>query len=263
MDIKMSEKLAMPNPSGSGNLSLNTATPLRSVVFRHEHKYLINRHDYLTLSGRLKHFMCRDRYAGAKGDYHIRSLYFDDFIDTALYEKQIGTLSRKKYRIRIYNLQSDVIKLEKKSRVGQFIHKQTLPLLKEHVDLISRSDFSFLKGLDDPLAREFYLDLNLKGYRPKVIVDYVREAFTLPYNNVRITFDKYLSTGLESTNLFDAKLPVIAAIDEPLDILEVKYTGFLPDYIKDLMRGYPCQRLAISKYTYCRKFTKTHSWEDQ
>ena len=54
--------------------------------------------------------MKNDKFANADGDYHIRSLYFDDINNTALFEKQAGILTRKKYRIRIYNLEDNVIK---------------------------------------------------------------------------------------------------------------------------------------------------------
>ena len=72
-------------------------------IFRHELKYFINFQDYFTLSNKLKVLMKRDDNSNEKGDYHIRSLYFDDYEDSALYEKQSGILRRKKYRIRIYN----------------------------------------------------------------------------------------------------------------------------------------------------------------
>lgn len=232
-------------------------------VFRHELKYFINLHDHIILSNKLKSLMERDSYADQSGNYHIRSLYFDDYNDTALYEKQIGALSRKKYRIRIYNLQENVIKLEKKCRIGQYINKSTLSLSSDNFSQIKTNDYSFLKSIDNPLAREFYNDLVHKLYRPKVIVDYIREAFTLPYNNIRITFDKYLSTGLENTNLFDKNLPVLKAIDEPLFILEVKYSNFFPDYLKSILQFNSGPKMAISKYAYCRKYTKRGIWEDQ
>jgi hypothetical protein len=232
-------------------------------VFRHELKYLINRHDHIILSNKLKCLMGRDVYADESGNYHIRSLYFDDYNDTSLYEKQIGTFSRKKYRIRIYNLEDNVIKLEKKCRVGQYINKSTLNLSSDNVRQIKSNDFNFLRKIDNPLAREFYLDLIHKLYKPKVIVDYVREAFTLPFNNIRVTFDKYLSTGLESTNLFDKNLPLLKAIEEPLFILEVKYSNFFPDHLKSILQFNSDQKLAISKYAYCRKYTKSETWEDQ
>jgi hypothetical protein len=231
-------------------------------IFRHELKYFINFQEYQNLRGKLKLIMKRDEHAGAGGDYHIRSLYFDDYHDTALYEKQSGILHRKKYRIRIYNLSSKVIKLEKKSKVGQFIHKESFLLSKEQALKILRFEYDFLLSLDSKLAIEFYYDLKNKLFRPKVIVDYVREAYIMGPQNIRVTFDKHLKTGLSSVDLFSKDLSLVSAVDEPYTIIEIKYTHMLPDYIKSVLQVESSQRLAISKYVYSRKFNKLRSWED-
>ena len=60
------------------------------IAFRHELKYYINYRDYTLLRGVLKALMPLDPHAGPNGDYHIRSLYFDDAYETALVEKMAG-----------------------------------------------------------------------------------------------------------------------------------------------------------------------------
>lgn len=232
-------------------------------IFRHELKYFINFRDYFTLSNKLKVLMKKDDNSNEKGDYHIRSLYFDDYEDSALYEKQSGILRRKKYRIRIYNLSDGVIKLEKKSRIGQFINKESLLLSRSQVEKIMAFDFQFLKDIDNKLAREFYIDLKTKLFRPKVLVDYVREAYTLNYNRIRITFDKFLKTSMNSVDLFNKDVSLFNAVDEPFHIIEIKFSNMLPDYLKSVLQITSHQRLAISKYVYARKLNKSRSWEDQ
>ena len=215
------------------------------------------------MSRKLKVLMKKDTNADSRGDYHIRSLYFDDYNDSALFEKQSGILKRKKYRIRIYNMSDSVIKLEKKSRLGQFINKDSLQINRYQTDSILKSNFSFLLEEKSKLAREFYFDIKTKKFAPKVIVDYVREAYTLSFNRIRITFDKHLKTGLGRTDMFNSKLPLINAVDEPFCILEIKFSNMLPDYLKSVLQLESAQRLAISKYVFSRKFTKYKSWEDQ
>jgi len=97
-------------------------------------KYYINYFEYEVLRRRFRTILNNDKFSDKNGEYHIRSLYFDDIRNTALYEKQSGISSRKKYRIRIYNLSSDLIKLEKKERVGQFIRKESETLTKDELD---------------------------------------------------------------------------------------------------------------------------------
>ena len=83
--------------------------------YRHEYKYLISRADAELLKLRLPHIMERDTHSGDSGRYTIRSLYFDDFANTAYYEKVDGVAQRAKYRIRFYDYDSSLIKLEKKN----------------------------------------------------------------------------------------------------------------------------------------------------
>ena len=54
------------------------APPQQLEVFRHELKFFISRHDHIILANKLKSLMGRDKNADETGNYHIRSLYFDD-----------------------------------------------------------------------------------------------------------------------------------------------------------------------------------------
>lgn len=89
--------------------------PSASLKFRHELKYYVNYHQYFIIRQRLKSFMERDKHAGPTGEYHIRSLYFDDLDNKALSDKLGGLRDRNKYRIRIYNVDDKIIHFEKKS----------------------------------------------------------------------------------------------------------------------------------------------------
>ena len=62
------------------------------------------------------------------GGYLIRSLYFDDYWNSAYEEKESGVLMRKKYRIRIYNYSAESIKLERKKEVTAVIFIKKMPL---------------------------------------------------------------------------------------------------------------------------------------
>ena len=233
-----------------------------SKTFRHEFKYYINYFEYELLRRRLKVVLQSDKYSDEKGEYHIRSLYFDDINNTALFEKQAGILSRKKYRIRIYNLNDNVIKVEKKSRIGQFINKVSAHISKDEYLKIISKDITFMKNSEKKLLNEFYFDIISSQYKPEVIVDYIREAYIWDINNVRITFDKHLKTGLHQTDIFNKNIPTIDVIEEPKMILEIKYDHFLPDFIRSILQISSSQRYAISKFVICKKFTKYNSWED-
>jgi hypothetical protein len=231
-------------------------------TFRHELKYYINFFEYHKLRLRLEKVLSRDSYSNTDGNYHIRSLYFDDMSNSALFEKQAGILSRKKFRIRIYNLNDNNIKLEKKERVGHFIRKESAKLSIEDYLKILDGDLGFLMDSNNPVFRQFYIEIRQRNLRPNVIVDYVREAYISNISNIRITFDKELKTGLTNVDLFNKKIPTIKALDEPWMILEVKYNNFLPDYIRNILQLQSQQRYAISKFVICKKMVKTNHWED-
>ena len=82
--------------------------------FRHELKYYINM-AYYELRHRLSTILSPDENADEEtGDYHIRSLYFDDLEESSLMTKIAGSDDREKFRVRIYNMEDSVIRLERK-----------------------------------------------------------------------------------------------------------------------------------------------------
>ena len=179
-----------------------------------------------------------------------------------MYEKQAGILSRKKFRIRIYNFKDDVIKLEIKSRNGQFITKESSSLTLNQYNAIRNGDYNFLGESRDPVFNEFYYQITNNRLMPDVIVDYVREAYISDINNIRITFDKNLRTGLADTSLFDPSLVTVDVIEKPLHVLEIKYDNFLPSHLMNILQIASNQRYAISKFVVCKKYNKLNNWED-
>ena len=231
-------------------------------TFRHELKYYINFFEYHKLRLRLEKILSKDTYSDSDGNYHIRSLYFDDMSNSALFEKQAGILSRKKFRIRIYNKNNNIIKLEKKERVGHFIRKESAKISIDDYFKILDGNLEFLIQSNNSVLMQFYIEIRQRNLKPNVIVDYVREAYVSNISNIRITFDKELRTGLTSVDLFNKETPTIKALDEPWMILEVKYDNFLPHYIKNILQLQSQQRYAISKFVICKKMVKTNHWED-
>jgi hypothetical protein len=82
------------------------------------------------------------------------------------------------------------------------------------------------------------------------VVEYRREAHVYHYGDVRICFDTFIKAGAFQNDLFSdgQRIPVL-----PPDqiILEVKFTGYLPDVIRNLIQIENLQWQAISKYAQC------------
>lgn len=222
--------------------------------YRHEQKYYICQADYELISRRLSLSMERDRYADRNGEYFIRSLYFDDMYDSAFRDKLDGVDSRDKYRLRTYNLTDKVIKLEKKHKDGQFIQKSSISLNRKECDELLQGNYGFLLSRREPFAREMYAAFATRQLRPKVIVDYVREAYVFPLEDVRVTFDKDIRTGHRGIDLFDQDLPTYPVLSSGDMVMEVKFNLYLPTYIRSLIQLPAEVRSAVSKYCICRKF---------
>jgi len=224
--------------------------------YRHEQKYYISHAEYEVLSRKLTLTMARDKFAVAEygGKYFIRSLYFDDHQDSALRQKLDGTDSRNKYRIRIYNLSDKTIKLERKHKEGQFILKDSLSLTRQECDALIAGQPSFLLQRRERFAKELYAAFRINQLKPRVLVDYWREAYLFPQEDVRITFDSDLRTAMRATDLFNPNLPTYPAGEKYGMVMEVKFNQFLPAYIRELIQPAAAQRSAVSKYVFCRRY---------
>ena len=220
------------------------------IHYRHEWKHEINMADLYAIRARLRVVARGDPHA-KDGKYFIRSLYFDNLSDKALREKIDGVDRREKFRIRYYNNDPSLIKLEKKSKVNGLETKYSAPLTTAEAQRLAGEDFEFLRESPQPLLQEFYCKIRNQGLRPRTIVDYTREPFIYEPGNVRVTFDYDIRTGLSCTDFLNPNCVTIPAGD-PIVIMEVKWDEFLPSIIKSAVQMPGRRVTAFSKYAQCR-----------
>ena len=206
--------------------------------------------DFLTLRMRLAAVMQRDSHA-VDGKYEIRSLYFDTPSDRALREKLDGVNRREKFRIRLYNYDTSVIFLEKKSKWNNLCSKESTELTEEEVQRLLRGEIMWMKNTDRVLCRELYAKMVGQGLRPKTIVDYTREPFVFAPGNVRVTLDYAIHTGLQCTDFLNPQAVTVPAGEDRI-LLEVKWDEYLPDIIREAVRLESRRAGAFSKYAQCR-----------
>lgn len=226
---------------------------MSQAAFRHEFKLAINLSDYFEIRQRLRAVACYDAHSNPGGWYKIRSLYFDNIHDKALKEKIDGVNNREKFRIRYYNDDPSFIKLEKKSKINGLCQKTAAIITKEQCSRLLEGDTIWMRESDNGLFVELYAKLQYQQLRPKTIVDYIREPFTYPAGNVRVTLDRQISSGLFSQNLFDCELPTVKPSQNTI-ILEIKYDSFIPDIINDITQIKNRLPAAFSKYAACRMY---------
>lgn len=227
----------------------------KKEIFRHEKKYLISYPQKELLTQRFSPLLKLDRHT-RDGVYTIRSLYFDDYWDSAYAEKDAGILMRKKYRIRIYNGNDQAIKLERKKKFGADIFKESAPLTREQVELIVTGHYDFLRTSSHPLCREFYVECVSHMLRPRVMVDYEREPWVLDEGTVRLTFDSHVRAIVGSFDLFDSNLPSLPVLAPGKLVFEVKYTEYMPQLVREVLPTSSDEFLAVSKYVLCYEKTR-------
>ncbi|MCE1255799.1 MAG: polyphosphate polymerase domain-containing protein [Anaerolineae bacterium] len=218
------------------------------MPYRQELKYLINEADVTLMRLRLSSFMKKDEHINADGNYTVRSLYFDDYYNSAYNEKYMGALDRQKYRIRFYNYLDSFVQLERKTKWNSYIDKQTSQIKKEDVLEVINNRFSNLLNYSNDLQKIFYFECLSNVMRPRVIVDYEREPFVFDHGNVRVTFDLNVRAAIGSTDVFDQDLPTIPLLERGQAIMEVKYTEFLPNLIRNILPPQASNFIAVSKY---------------
>lgn len=220
------------------------------MKFRHEWKHEVNPADLMLLRMRLDAVMERDKNC-IGGRYEIRSLYFDTPDDRVLRDKLDGLKYREKYRIRLYNGNMNLIKLEKKTKVNDLSNKVSAKLTGAEAQSIVDGVVDWMPYHESELVRELYANMQTKGLQPKTIVDYTREPFVYGPGNVRVTLDYNLRTGLGCTDFLNPDCITIPAGNAPA-VLEVKWDEYLPDIIRDAVQLQGRRRSAFSKYAQCR-----------
>ena len=218
--------------------------------YRNELKHYITAGDYMELRSRLKYIARPDPNASQDGRYKISSLYFDNYEDKAVTDKLSGQSRREKFRLRYYNDDTSFIKLEKKSKMNRGCYKQSEMISAEQCGEILRGCYDNLLSSESPLLSELYAKIRFQNLRPKMIVDYFREAYIYTAGNVRITIDSDIRSSSSITEFFNPELPTIPSANAI--ILEIKFDGFLPDIIRDMVQMDSRHETEFSKYVVSR-----------
>ena len=104
------------------------------------------------------------------------------------------------------------------------------------------------------LLRRFLLERRLLLLEPKVVVEYERTPYVYEAGNVRITFDRNISSA-PSAGFLDGSGIRRSIMQQNMHVLEVKYDEVLPHAILDVVTGgQQFSRTSFSKYALCREY---------
>ena len=143
--------------------------------------------------------------------------------------------------------------LEMKQKQGASQLKRSLRVTREDAQTLTRGDYAPLLRYPESFAAECYALMHSRCYRPKTIVEYDRKAFIAKENKIRITFDSRIVSVESCFDLFSPRLNMNPVLDPYCVVLEVKYNGFLLDYLRELINSVDRSELSVSKYVLARQ----------
>ena len=223
--------------------------------YRHELKFICSDQRLFLLENKIKNLCRSDSYAGQKGNYVVRSLYFDTCYDKCLMEGQAGTDNRRKYRIRIYNGNDEVIKLECKRSFRGMKAKEACRITRTQCESLMHGAPIGDTEADQELLRRFLCEKSMEFLEPKVIVEYVRAPYVYAFGNVRITFDRNIGSSVEVERFLEKDILRKGILPPGEQLLEVKYDEILPGTILEILAGgQQLSRTSFSKYVLCRQY---------
>ena len=222
--------------------------------YRHEYKYLVDGARENVLLIRACGILEKDPHTDADGIYLIRSLYFDDYDDSCLSDNINGVDERSKFRIRYYNDDHSRLWLEKKSKLhGMTLKESCLITPEECMAFMSGSIPDIISEMPE-IKKRLFLEMQFRSMTPKVIVSYERMPFIYPGGNVRVTFDRKITSSNDIGHFLSGIYPFRPVLPHNMSILEVKWDEILPLHIKDTMKLDTLQWTTFSKYYMCRTY---------
>lgn len=225
---------------------------------RFEFKYLLSARLRVEIEKELSFFLQYDPFVVDKvgHTYPVRSLYYDDPVFSAFYDKVDGLHSRSKYRIRTYGFEANQkapLFLEIKGRHNNLVYKHRVPINDKdsqwsHLSGEKLTSAVLKQANNSAVRNQFEFDCIRKGLKPVALIDYQRRPYVSKFDSTfRITFDANLKVT-QTRDLFPQQNKSVAKQILPgFTVLEVKFRHHMPSWFHRLLQAYELKRISISK----------------
>lgn len=225
-------------------------------MFRTEKKYIINNVQMEEIRLKMEAVCKRDVHAGDSGQYNIRSLYFDDYWQSGYAANEMGVEPRSKWRIRIYDHNTEFIRLEQKIKFQGLIRKDSTIVSEEFCRRLLENADQMEYPVENKVINRFLTDCYTRGLHPQIIVEYDREPYVYEDGDVRITFDKGVCCSAMTDCFFEEELFLSPVMKSGQQLLEVKYSEFVPAFLHRMLDTGELQQSTFSKYYLSRKMER-------
>jgi hypothetical protein len=229
-------------------------------IGRYERKYVVSETTAAAVRQFVSAYMAPDPYmdAAEPRGYQVHSLYLDA-PQLALYRQTTeGLKNRYKLRIRFYDESTDSPAfLEIKRRVSNTLYKQRATVSKRAAedlhcggvlgtrDLLSATEKS-VRALADFCESQARLSASGTAF-----VSYWREAYVLPHaEGARVTFDRHVVSHPYEPSRGLALPQQCEVVSRNYVVLELKYMGRSPGWMKDLVNACGLVQVSYPKYVY-------------
>ena len=219
--------------------------------YRHEYKYILTPPQEALLKMKAEVLLQRDPHVQKDGGYVVRSVYLDDAAKSCLAENLAGTDPRSKFRIRRYNDDTARLLLEKKSKRRGMCLKEACSLSPDECSQLLRGEIPRLTPEMDSKKQALLTEVRIRGLRPATIVTYERIPFVYRGGNVRITFDRQLTSSPDTARFLTGDYPRRPVFPIGQSLLEVKWDELLPLHLREIFDSGDLEWTAFSKYYMC------------
>lgn len=220
---------------------------------RKEIKYVVPLSKALAIKDHLNKLLPLDSYC-ADGAYSVRSLYFDSANNIDFIEKLSGVMDRKKVRLRIYNGDASLCKLEIKQKNEDRQQKFSVLISEADARELTRGNYSVLKNYFQTAEASIkaYSIMRQGLYCPVAQIEYDRIAYKYPMYDTRITLDMNVRSSESNMDIFSSDVHYTPIMRDSV-VLEVKYSGKLMGFISGLLVQFDLTQGTYSKYCAGRK----------
>ena len=226
---------------------------------RWELKYIIPEATAQAVRQFISSYTVLDDYGVGKphNSYPIHSLYLDSEALTIYWHTINGNKNRFKLRLRFYdNDPESPVFFEIKRRMNNAILKQRGGVRRKSVDYILAGHLPQPEHLVKQGNPKEHVALQrfsqyLKEYKavPKAHIHYLREAWVSRHDNsIRITFDREVLISAEPTARLETGHVNPTRVFGKDVVLEFKFTGRFPDYLRECCRIFGLTTTTAAKY---------------
>ena len=120
-------------------------------------------------------------------------------------------------------------------------------------DLLLRGEVPRLREDMGPEKQALLTEIRLRGLKPVVVVTYERIPFIYSGGNVRVTFDRKLTSSPDVARFLTGDYRQRPVFPSGQSLLEVKWDEVFPRHLKEILRTDSLLWTAFSKYYLCRR----------